>query len=100
MGSVTKVVFTASIAAMLSGCDVAGPEDEFLLRLDSIVAPSTVTATDSLVVTFVGYRSSPDCPHELQGQSFRNSQELTIWRSGAFRSGSDECRESPVPYVE
>jgi hypothetical protein len=94
-GFATLVVGFA--AAATAACDVLGTGDEeFVIAVDSIVAPAAIAPDDTLRVRFHGQVGPDGCSRLVSVERRASAAELEVRFHGARRRGS-YCTQMPVP---
>lgn len=85
--------------AILQGCEPTAPDRSrrFIVRVDSIVAPATMAANDTLIVWFFGYVGSDGCSYVERIDKYLTLGELRVTFRGKYdgRPGV-ACTMAPV----
>jgi hypothetical protein len=98
-GRITGLVSILGIAALLASCDITGPEPEgFIIRIDSISAPASLEASDSLVVRFIGVVTGPECRQSMSRTEFRSPSSLWVTFDGELRPPGSDCAATLVEF--
>ncbi|TVP51080.1 MAG: hypothetical protein EA350_00270 [Gemmatimonadales bacterium] len=97
-GAAAVAVMVLSIAVGTAGCDLLGPDREtFLVRVDSISAPATVSTGDTLTVQFHGFVGSDGCHRLERVDRGRGPGTLVMTFHGERRVGGNiVCTLEPV----
>lgn len=86
-------VAVVPVLMVVPGCGVLDPDDNFVIRVDSISAPSNVQAGESWNVRFHGTIGSSRC-YQLEGvERSASAQELTIRFHGKKLGGFRDCAQ-------
>jgi hypothetical protein len=89
------VVFVPVIGAT-HGCGVLDPDDRFVIRVDSISAPSSVEPGQPLNITFHGTIGNNLCYRLERVERSTTSQQLSIRFHGIKRGGFRDCAQQPA----
>lgn len=85
--------------AILQGCEPTAPDRsrQFIVRVDSIVAPATIASNDTLIVWFFGYVGSDGCSYVERVDKYLTHAELRVTFRGKYdgRPGV-VCTMAPV----
>lgn len=85
--------------AMLQGCEPTALDRSrrFIVRVDSIVAPATIAANDTLVVWFFGYVGNDGCSYVEHVDKYLTVTELRVTFRGTYDGRPDvACTMAPV----
>lgn len=89
------VVFVPVILAV-HGCSVLDPDDEFVIRVDSISAPASVEPGEPLNVRFHGIIGSNLCYRLDRVERSATAEQLSIRFHGKKRGGFRDCAQQPA----
>lgn len=85
--------------AMLQGCEPTAPDRsrQFIVRVDSIVAPAMIAQNDTLIVWFFGYVGNNGCYYVEHVEKYLTVTELRVTVRGKYdgRPGV-ACTQAPV----
>lgn len=85
--------------AIVQGCEPTAPDRSrnFIVRVDSIVAPATTAPTDTVIVWFFGYVGNNGCSSVERVDRYQTSTELRVTFRGKYdgRPGIG-CTQAPV----
>jgi hypothetical protein len=90
-----QLIKLMGIAAFIGACDPVSPNaDEFLIRVDSVKAPSSISRTDTLQVLVFGPVGSDMCSRFKSFRVNRSSAGAEVSVVGERVSGT--CGQMPV----
>lgn len=85
--------------AMLQGCAPTAPDRsrQFIVRVDSIVAPAMIAPNDTLIVWFFGFVGNNGCSYVERVEKYLTVTELRVTIRGKYdgRPGV-ACTQAPV----
>lgn len=81
--------------AVTTGCDVLGSEHTYVIRVDSITAPTAISAGEALEVQFHGWVGSDGCSRLSEVEKRTTTRLLEVRFHGVRRGG--HCTQMPVP---
>ncbi len=90
-----------AVAALLvllasSGCDIFGlGTQKFMIRVDSISAPSTIGPNETLTIRFWGWVGPSGCYHLVRAPSGRMPNLFEIRFHGEYKNAL--CTQDPIP---
>ncbi len=94
--SVLRAFLPMSVVVLLTmtGCDPFGGADEFLIQVDSITGPASVSSTETLTVRFYGFLGPSGCHVLDHVDRNRTPDALELIFHGEDRGGT--CTQALV----